>query len=185
MNAKNHDFFEHLTHDQPARESDIIESNPFALNEEAAETAIAELDRHVSSLFVLFHQYQKHHWLVEGSNFRDLHLFFEQCYKEIHADADLLAERLTSLGGIPASSPLTQTDLSYLDHEPEGYFPLESMLVRDLISEQKMITCLRETVKLANEHSDFTTADQVKRVLSHAEDRAHHLDHYLSDENPC
>ena len=82
-----------------------MEDNPVGLPEKAAREMASALDRHQASLFVLFHQYQKHHWVVVGPQFRDLHLFFQEAYEHVHKHLDALAERVTLLGGVPTASP--------------------------------------------------------------------------------
>ncbi len=75
------------------REQKEYEGNPVGLSEDVAMKIAEELDRHLSALQVLYHQYHKHHWLVEGPQFRDLHLFLEENYTDIHEAFDMLAER--------------------------------------------------------------------------------------------
>ena len=48
----------------PWRPKTEIEENPINLSKDAAKAIIPELDRHLASFFVLFHQYQKHHHLL-------------------------------------------------------------------------------------------------------------------------
>lgn len=168
--------------DSPARKPDTMEENPLGLEDKVAHTIAKELDRHQASMFVLYHQYQKHHWLVEGPQFRDLHLYLEEAYEEIHADLDAIAERLTMLGGIPTSGPQAFLELSYIEHEPEGFYPLRSMLSHNLRAEKVLAKALRHSVEACNECSDFGTSRLLKKVLLHCEDRAHHLDHYLADD---
>ena len=56
---------------QPSTEENS--GNPIGLEVETASAVATDLRRHQASLSVLFHQYQKHHWMVEGHVFRDLH----------------------------------------------------------------------------------------------------------------
>lgn len=158
-----------------------VEENPIGLPKAKADQIIKVLDVHVASLFTLFHQYQKHHWLVEGPHFRDLHLYLEESYEEIHADLDAVAERITMLGGIPTSSPRAMADLAYLTHEKEGQFSVRQMLRNDLEGEQTVIKHLRKTINMTLQLGDYGTEQLLKRVLYNAEDRAHHLDHYLQE----
>jgi starvation-inducible DNA-binding protein len=58
------------------REKSEYEGNPVGLSKITATTMAGELDRHLSSFITLYNQYHKHHWMVEGPQFRDLHLFF-------------------------------------------------------------------------------------------------------------
>jgi starvation-inducible DNA-binding protein len=167
----------------PWRPRTEIETNPIRIPRSAVERIAPHLDEHLASFFVLFHQYQKHHWLVEGPQFRDLHHFLEESYTEVHKDLDAIAERITALGAVPTCSPSEQARIAYIDHEPEGIFRAHDMLTRDrhcegLISEQ-----LRITVSLCAKEGDFGTETLLKHVLTRAEDRAHHLDHFLGEDS--
>ncbi|MGE0494571.1 MAG: ferritin-like domain-containing protein [Vulcanimicrobiota bacterium] len=157
--------------------------NPIGLESETASAVATDLRRHQASLSVLFHQYQKHHWMVEGHVFRDLHHFFEEQYTAVLKALDAVAERVTMLGGMPASSPAALLEFSYLDHEPEQNYPLRAMLVHDLRAEQRMAMMLRQSIRATNELGDFGSETLLRGVLMGCEDRAHHLDHYLADSN--
>lgn len=170
-------------HDEPWRPQQMIEDNPVGLSEEAAEELIPKLDEIQCTLWTLYHQYHKHHWLVEGPQFRDMHLFFEENYEEVHKYLDRIAERLTALGGIPTSSPAQQAELSHVEHEPEGTYRLRTMLENDLDAERTLATVVRETIDVALEHGDHGTKRELEKVLTKAEDRAHHLDHFLGEDS--
>lgn len=167
----------------PWRPADEIEDNPVGLPKEAARTISRELDRHLAAFFVLFHQYLKHHWLVEGPQFRDIHHFLEDGYNQIHKQLDAIAERITAVGGVPTSAPAAQATLSYIDHEPEGVFRIRDMLARDRSHEGTIAVELRETIKLCTGHEDFATESLLKGILLKVEDRAHHLDHFLGEDS--
>tara|TARA_E500000318_G_scaffold102169_1_gene106284 strand:- start:54 stop:611 length:558 start_codon:yes stop_codon:yes gene_type:complete len=167
----------------PWRPASEIEENPINLAEDAAKAIIPELDRHLATFFVLFHQYQKHHWLVEGPQFRDIHLFLEEGYNQIHLQLDAIAERITAIGGVPTSSPAAQSDLAYIEHEPEGIFRIGDMLARDREYESLIAANLRKTIKLCTANEDFGTETLLKGILLKVEDRAHHLDHFLGEDS--
>lgn len=167
---------------RPDRSPEQTEENVIGLLHESAIATAQELNRHQASLFVLFHQYQKHHWLVEGAQFRDLHMFLEECYQEVHKDLDALAERMTVLGAIPSASLEKLAEEAYLKHEQEGYFNVRTMLGHDLEGERILCTMLRRTITSAQDRSDYGTATLLKQILMRCEDRAHHLDHYLAKD---
>lgn len=164
---------------EPWKHKDKIENNPVRLPKRFAAEIAEHLDAHVSSLFVLFHQYQKHHWLVEGPQFRELHKFLEKSYKNVHEHADTLAERMTALGAVPTCSPARQASLSYLSHEPEGVFRIRDMLSADRELEGHTAERIRTTIELATSSGDFATETLLKRTLVDVEERAHELDHFL------
>jgi len=168
---------------KPWRSKDTIEKNPIGLSSETVKKLIPLLDQHVSSLFVLFHQYQKHHWLVEGPQFHDVHVYLQKSYEAVHEAVDQIAERITAIGGIPTCDPVEQAKLAYVKHEPEGTFRLRDMLILDQKHEGAIVVELRKTIKLAVEHGDFGTEDLLKDVLLECEDRAHHLDHFLGADS--
>lgn len=168
---------------QPWRPHSELEDNPVGLPRTAAEKIVPELDTHLASFFVLFHQYQKHHWLVEGPQFRDIHHFFEEGYTEIHKQLDAIAERITAIGGVPTSSLASQAELAYITHEPEGIFRIRDMLERDRAHEGEIAVRLRETIKLCTDQEDFATETLLKGTLLRVEDRAHHLDHFLGEDS--
>lgn len=167
----------------PWRPASEIEDNPINLPREAAESIIPALDEHLAAFFVLFHQYQKHHWLVEGPQFRDLHHLLEESYNEVHQQLDAIAERITAIGGVPTSAPRAQAELAYIEHEPEGIFRVRDMLERDRHAEATIAARLRDTIKLRTRHEDFGTETLLKGILLKVEDRAHHLDHFLGEDS--
>lgn len=167
---------------EPWRPQTMIEDNPVGLPEEAVEQLIPKLDEIQCTLWTLYHQYHKHHWLVEGPQFRDLHHFLEEHYQEIHKYVDRIAERITALGGIPTSAPENQAKLSHVTHEPEGTFRIRQSLKHDLQAEKTVAMLVRETIDLALELKDHGTKRQLERLLTATEDRAHHLDHFLGED---
>lgn len=167
----------------PWRPRNEIEENPICLAKDSAEQIIPLLDRHLASFFVLFHQYQKHHWLVEGPQFRDLHHFLEAGYNEVHKQLDAVAERITAIGGVPTSSPTNQEQLAYIDHEPEGIFRIRDMLRRDRRACGTIASELRDTIRVCTSEGDFGTETMLKGILLQVEDRAHHIDHYLGNDS--
>jgi len=166
----------------PWKPKDLIEDNPLRLPRETAAELAPKLDEHVSALFILFHQYQKHHWLVEGPQFRDLHHFLENAYTTVQTHADTIAERMTAIGAIPTSAPAAQAELAYIEHEPEGIYRIRDMLSLDRELEGVVAERMRETISLATSHKDFATETMLKGILLEVEDRAHELDHFLGHD---
>jgi len=168
---------------KPWKEPGTIEGNPIGLERSATSKTIKELDAHLASLMVLYHQYLKHHWLVEGPQFRDLHHFLGENYEETAKQADMIAERITALGGIPTCDPVAQSKIAYVSHEPEGTFRIRPSLELDRSHEGDAAKRLRTSIKLAAKLGDFGTEHLLKGILLDVEDRAHHLDHFLGQDS--
>jgi len=160
-----------------------LEGNPIGIADDAVKSIAPKLDEHVASLFTLFHQYQKHHWLVDGPQFRDIHVYLEESYNQVHQQIDEIAERMTALGAIPTCGPSQQAELSYIEHEPEGVFRVREMLTRDREAEGTIAQKLRRTIELCTKLGDYGTETLLKQVLMAVEERAHHLDHYLGEDS--
>jgi len=165
------------------RPKDTIEPNPIGLSKETVTKLIPLLDQHTASLYVLFHQYQKHHWLVEGPQFHDLHLYLGASYDEVQKEVDAVAERITAIGGIPTCNPVEQAKIAYVTHEPEGTFHIRDMLKHDQAHESAIAIEFRKTIKLACDLGDYGTETLLKNILVEVEDRAHHLEHFLGEDS--
>ncbi|GAB2780074.1 DNA starvation/stationary phase protection protein DpsA [Rhabdobacter roseus] len=164
------------------REQKEYEGNPIGLSKDTATKMAKELDRHLSSFITLYQQYHKHHWLVEGPQFRDLHLFFEANYTEVHEQYDKIAERLTVMGVAPTCHPENVYKLSYVEHEPEGVFRIRESLQNDMEAEKKIAIELRKTIGRAFELGDYGTKALLEGILYKTEDRAHHIEHFLGED---
>lgn len=157
-------------------------SNSIRLNGDAAKQMVDALNSDVASLFVLFHQYQKHHWVAEGPSFRDIHLLLEEHYTATQLQADAFAERIVTLGGVPVSGPSAQLKRGYIEEEPEGVLDLRQMLSNDLRANQLILVRLREHIKLAREAGDFGTEHLIKSNLRAQELRTQDIMHLLEHE---
>ena len=165
------------------REKSEYEGNPVGLTKDTATKMANELDRHLASFITLFNQYHKHHWVVEGPQFRDLHLFLEEHYTQVHEQYDAIAERLTVMGYCPTCHPAKQLELSYIEHEDEGVFRIREMLQKDMEDEKQIAVELRKSIKLAMQHEDFATKALLEGILIKTEDRCHHIEHFLGEDS--
>jgi starvation-inducible DNA-binding protein len=73
---------------------------PIALAAEARTESAHVLNVILADTMILHALYKKHHWLVAGPTFYQLHLLFDKHADEQLELVDLLAERVQSLGGI-------------------------------------------------------------------------------------
>ncbi|MEJ8803076.1 Dps family protein [Pontibacter sp. H249] len=165
------------------RDKSEYEGNPVGLTKDTATKMANELDRHLASFITLYNQYHKHHWMVEGPQFRDLHLFFEEHYNQVHEQYDAIAERLTVMGCVPTCHPANQLELSYIEHEEEGVFRIREMLQKDMEDEKQIAVELRKSIKLAMQHEDFATKALLEGILIKTEDRCHHIEHFLGEDS--
>src|SRR5256885_7961702 len=73
---------------------------PLALSAEARGESAQLLNIILADSMILYAMYKKHHWLVAGPTFYQLHLLFDKHAEEQQELIDLLAERVQTLGAI-------------------------------------------------------------------------------------
>jgi starvation-inducible DNA-binding protein len=162
---------------------DIVRDNPIGLPHETASQIVQALNRDLASMFTLYHQYHKHHWIVEGAQFLELHLLLEEHYNELHTQFDAVAERIVTLGGLPVTGPSAVEQHSYVQHEPQGMLDLREMLENDLAAERRLAENMRKHIALANQLGDYGTESMLKEILQAGEKRASFLEKHLSQES--
>jgi DNA-binding ferritin-like protein len=159
-----------------------IEGNPIGLSRETVGPIIQGLNKALATAYTLYHQYKKHHWLVVGPQFRDLHLFLDVQAKGALDSSDQIAERVTALGGVPLSSPAAQQKEAAFAFEEEGSLDIRSSLLRDQEAEKQMVLLLRREIAGAEKAGDFGTSQLLREILLRHEDQAHHIEHFLGDD---
>ena len=103
---------------------------PIALSAEAREESCQLLNGILADTMILHALYKKHHWLVAGPTFYQLHLLFDKHADEQLELVDLLAERVQSLGGIAVGDPRHAAELTSIERPPNGAEEVPSMIHR-------------------------------------------------------
>ena len=165
------------------QELNIVRDNPFGLPQATASKVVQFLNSDLASMFTLYHQYHKHHWIVEGSQFLELHLLLEAHYTQLHDQFDLVAERIVALGGLPVTGPTEIEKHAYVKHETEGMFNLREMLEHDVDIECKLSETMRANIATANKLGDYGTEMMLKTILEATEKRAAFLEKHLMRES--
>ena len=125
----------------------------------------------LADLFALYLKTKNFHWHVRGSNFRDLHLLFDEQATELFALTDLVAERvrkngaatLTSIGAIAARSRIKDQDRANLE--------AAAMLAELAADNEVLIGVLREAKAAATEAGDNATEGAIDDWTDQAERR--------------
>jgi DNA-binding ferritin-like protein len=124
-------------------------------------------------------QYQKHHFVVEGSEFYSLHQFLEDAYDAVRGHTHDIGERLNGLGGVPVMSFAKLAELCCFTPEADGIYDCRKMVEHDLAAEQVVIQLLRRQAAQAESLSDRATRYLYEQILLKTEERAYHLNHFL------
>jgi len=170
------------TQEHVSREFGTVEENDLRLDVEKAEQIIDALNQDLADTYVLYHQVKKHHWNVEGAEFRDIHLFLGEAAEHLEEAADELAERAQALGGTPISGPAAQEEHASVEYEGQDIYDIRTSLEHDLETYGDVIESARDHIELAENLGDHATAQILRENLVQVEEDAHHIEHYLAGD---
>jgi DNA-binding ferritin-like protein len=160
-----------------------IADNPIGLDKEVVIPVCEGLNIALASFQALYLQYQKHHFVVQGSEFYSLHEYFQESYEAVQGHAHELGERLNGLGGTPAASFSKLAELCCFSPENDGIFNCRQMIENDLAAEQGIIDLIRRQAAQAESLGDRATRYLYEQILLATEERAFHLDHFLANDS--
>jgi DNA-binding ferritin-like protein len=160
-----------------------LANNPIGLDKEVVMPVSEGLNFALASFQALYLQYQKHHFVVEGSEFYSLHEYFQESYEAVQNHAHNIGERLNGLGGTPAASFSKLAELCCFTTEDDGIFNSRQMIENDLAAEQKIIELIRRQASQAESVGDLATRYLYEQILLATEERAFHLSHFLANDS--
>jgi DNA-binding ferritin-like protein len=160
-----------------------VQDNPILLEQGVTAPVCEGLNIALASFQALYLQYQKHHFVVEGTEFYSLHDFFQESYEQAQEHVHDLGERLNGLGGVPAASFSTLAQLCCFSPEADGIFSSRQMIEHDLAAEQAIIQLIRRQASQAESLGDRATRYLYEQILLKTEERAYHLNHFLAPDS--
>lgn len=132
---------------------------PIALSAEARATSAGLLNEILADTTILYAMYKKHHWLVAGPTFYQLHLLFDKHAEEQLELVDAIAERVQMLGGIAVGDPRHAAELTTIPRPPDGAEPVPVMIDRLLAAHEIVIEKVRRGVTATEQSEDWGSND--------------------------
>lgn len=132
---------------------------PLALDAKVAAASIDNLNQLLADTLTLESLYKKHHWQASGPNFYSIHLLFDKHYEEQAALADVLAERVQTLGGVSIAMAHDVAELSLIPRCPKGREDTENQVRRLLQAHEVILFEARAMARESAEHGDLGTND--------------------------
>jgi starvation-inducible DNA-binding protein len=132
---------------------------PIALETTARSESCRLLNIILADTMILYGLYKKHHWLVAGPTFYQLHLLFDKHAEEQNELVDLLAERVQSLGGIAVGDPRHAAELTTIDRPPNGAEDVPAMIHRLLDAHEAIIEKVRDAIDRTEKSGDWGSND--------------------------
>ena len=134
------------------------------LRADARRPLIDLLNQQLADTFDLFSQAKQSHRNVKGAQFYQLHELFDRLAGELTGFADLIAERVTALGGLALGTVRMAAQRSRLSecdvHAIDGMATVDALATRFAA----LAASTRTSIQIADEHGDAATADLLTEV---------------------
>ena len=156
---------------------------PIALAEQSRAESAQLLNVILADSMILYAMYKKHHWLVAGPTFYQLHLLFDKHAVEQLELIDLLAERVQTLGAVAVGDPRLAAELTTIERPPDGAEEVPAMIHRLLNAHETLIIKVRKAIVRTEKNEDWGTNDLLMSdVLRRNELQVWFISEHLVDE---
>lgn len=144
-----------------------------------AQAVAARLNQILADEYLLYTKIRNYHWNVEGSNFMEMHKFYEDMYSEIDEAIDEIAERVRMLGHY--SQGRLKDFIKQASLTEEEYTTNQKEQLQNLLSDHEtMIRSLRKDIKdCSDKYQDDGNADFLTGLLKDHEKWAWFVRSYL------
>jgi bacterioferritin len=133
------------------------------------ERVISVLNEALATEIVCVLRYRRHYFTATGLDAKPVAAEFLQHSNEEQGHADLLAERITQLGGSPDFNPATLTTRSHAEYDASS--ALLDMVREDLVAERIAIASYTEIINWIGD-GDVTTKRLFETILGTEEEHA-------------
>ncbi|MGK6316071.1 Dps family protein [Neorhizobium sp. DT-125] len=146
-------------------------ATPSDLGTNAVKDIAAALTTLLADVFSLYLKTKNFHWHMSGPHFRDYHLLLDEHSDQIFAMTDELAERARKIGGTTLRSIGHISRLQRIPDNDADFVTPEDMLAELREDNKQLISLMRETHDLCDEHNDVATASLLENWIDEAERR--------------
>jgi starvation-inducible DNA-binding protein len=155
---------------------------PVALSRETRLYSCERLNQLLADSQILFALYKKHHWLMRGATFYQLHLLLDKHAGEQSKLIDEIAERVQTLGGVAVGDPRHVAEITRVPRAPDGCEEVPAMLSRLLEAHELILSDAHDAAaKVAQQGDDGTNDLIVSEVIRTGELQAWFLAEHLVD----
>jgi starvation-inducible DNA-binding protein len=134
---------------------------PVALSYDARMYSCERLNMLLADTRILYDLYKKHHWLMRGPTFYQLHLLLDKHAGEQLELIDMVAERIQTLGGIAVGDSRHVAELTRVPRAPNGAEEVPAMLSRLLEAHEIILTDAHDVAERTAANGDDGTNDLV------------------------
>jgi len=151
------------------------------ITEKHLNKSISLLSTILSDEMTLYVKTRKFHWNVSGESFMELHKLFQHQYTELEETIDLVAERITKLGGNTIGTMKEFGERTTLKESPDTY-PSQKEMMKELLGDHETVIIeLRKDIDVCNDQNkDAGTVDFLTGIMEQHETTAWVLRRYLN-----
>jgi starvation-inducible DNA-binding protein len=169
-------------HGVEIQEFGTVRHFPLGLARDERLNSCQRLNRILADTQILYALYKKHHWLMRGATFYQLHLLLDKHADEQNELIDQIAERVQTLGGIAVGDPRHAAELTKIPRAPDGCEEVPAMLSRLLEAHETILVEAHSAAAKVAEHGDDGSNDLiVSDVIRTGELQAWFLVEHLVD----
>ncbi len=137
------------------------------INEKDRKSLCKGLSKFLADSYLLYLKTQNYHWNVTGKSFHQLHVLFEEQYRDLAEAVDEIAERIRALGEYAPGSFAAFSKVSSI--KEESSIPTAEEMIQNLvIGHETVVSTARELIAVTEECEDDVTADMlIQRMQVH------------------
>ncbi|MDF5756364.1 DNA starvation/stationary phase protection protein [Spongiactinospora sp. TRM90649] len=132
---------------------------PLGLSYDARMYSCQRLNQILADTQILFNLYKKHHWLMRGPTFYQLHLLLDKHAAEQLELVDKIAERVQTLGGVAVGDPRQVAEITVIPRPPDGVEEVPAMLSRLIEAHETILVAAHDAARRTEEMGDDGTND--------------------------
>jgi len=140
---------------------DSVRQFPLGLTHDARLYSCQRLNQILADTQILYALYKKHHWLMRGATFYQLHLLLDKHAGEQIKLIDEIAERIQTLGGIAVGDPRHVAEITRIPRPPNGCEEVPAMLSRLLEAHEMILIDAHDAATRTMELGDDGTNDLI------------------------
>lgn len=143
------------------------------ISEDNRKKVTGILSKLLADEFVLYTKTLKAHWNLEGHDFHNKHVFFEEHYNAIKTFTDSVAERIRKIGHYAPGTLKEFLDLTHLTEKYDGNNTSHDYTVALLEDHDAIIQYIRENIsKVEDDFKDVGSADFLTGLMQEHEEMA-------------
>lgn len=132
---------------------------PVDLHEKAREELVSLLNQTLANTIDLYLAIKQAHWNVKGATFIGIHLLLDEIAEEVEDQVDILAERITTLGGTAFGTTQNVATTTQLTAYPTDIFTAERHIQQIIERMAYVASEARRLINHTGDAGDMATAD--------------------------